>query len=183
MRQAVGKFDFSIIKDTNVEDTWNIIRNLIKISMEEYIPIVPPKDNKTKFSWINKEVIKSAKKKHKLFTRFLQTREGQAYIGSKKLNKNGPAYKMYKKKVNKCNKSIKKARKVYETKIANNCKTNPKSFWKYVHERSKTSASVSALEKGQGEFAVTDGEKAELLTRFLFWCIHQGGYHKFTKFA
>ena len=171
MRDEFNKnFDSAKLNGLNVEDTWIVIRDLIKDNMEKHIPKIITNEKKAKSSWVNKKVIKQVRKKTKLYSKFLQTKEGKVYLVDKQSDTNnitkGPEYKKYRKKINKCNKIIKKIRKNYENNIANNCKDSPKAFWRYVNERTKSNVGVSALKRENGEYAVSDADKAEVLNNF-----------------
>ena len=61
---------------------------------------------------------------------------------------------------------IKSTRKAYERKIAEECKNNSKSFWKYVQERTKVNTGINTLKTGKGGLAESDMEKAEVLNKY-----------------
>ena len=61
---------------------------------------------------------------------------------------------------------MRKAKRSYERKLAEEIKVNPKSFWKYVRSKTKVKQGISDLERQDGSFAHTDGEKAEELNKF-----------------
>jgi hypothetical protein len=154
MREQVSNYDFSNLDVDNVENTWCTIRNLVQECMEECIPKVScGKDKRLKPRWMNKNVMRSVKKKYNLYKKFVQSKQGKDYQNYKLLR-------------NKCNKLIKKARKNHEKNIADGCKSSPKQFWKYVQERTKSNTGVSALKTENGGYAVTDEEKAETLNNF-----------------
>ncbi len=50
--------------------------------------------------------------------------------------------------------------------MAQNIKTNPKLFWKYVHSKTKTRHPISDLQKEDGTLTANDHEKAEVLNQF-----------------
>ena len=80
----------------NVEDTWVVIRDLLKNSMENHIPKIPINKHNAKSSWINKKVIKLIRKKNKQYSNFLQTKEGHVYLTDKQKSnksKNGLEYR------------------------------------------------------------------------------------------
>ena len=61
---------------------------------------------------------------------------------------------------------IKSTRKAYERKIAEECENNPKSFWKYVQERTKVNTGINTLKSRRGGLAESDMEKAEVLNEY-----------------
>ena len=93
---------------------------------------------------------KSIKKKHKLFKRYLDSR-------------NGVHYKEYIEIRNQTTKLIKKAKKGQENKVAREAKENPKQFWKFINSKRKCQQGISALKMEDGTFTTSDKEKAEVL--------------------
>ena len=61
---------------------------------------------------------------------------------------------------------VRKAKKSFEKKLAEEIKENPKSFWKYVHSKTKVRQGVNDLTRDDGSVAHTDEEKAEELNKF-----------------
>ena len=56
--------------------------------------------------------------------------------------------------------------KNFERSIADECRKNPKRFWKYVQEKTKSNNGVSALKKEDGKFALNDKDKADTLNNY-----------------
>jgi len=154
MREKINNFDFSALEDQSVEEMWSTVSNLVRDSMEECIPKVQSGNGRRlQPSWMNFKVKKSVKKKYNLYKKYLQTKRGMDY-------------EKYKKERNNCNGLIKSARKKYEKHIAHGCKSCPKQFWRYVQEQTKSNTGISALKTGDGEYAVSDQDKAETLNNF-----------------
>ncbi len=51
-------------------------------------------------------------------------------------------------------------------KLATECKTNPKAFWKYFKSKRKVKEGVSQLRKGNGLLTKNEFEKVEELKEF-----------------
>ncbi len=51
---------------------------------------------------------------------------------------------------NECNRIINSAKTTYEHKLANECKQNPKAFWKYVQSKRTVREGISDLTKPDG---------------------------------
>ena len=154
MREEFTDVNWSYINKMNVDSCWNEIKGKLKSSMSVNIPKSKLKNGKRiKPLWMNAKAMRSIKKKHKLYKRYLQTQEGleyQRYIIQRNL----------------CNKIIKKTKKKYEKRIARNCKENVKSFWKYVQSKRKVNSGISPLIKEDGSVASTDYDKASTLNNF-----------------
>ena len=67
---------------------------------------------------------------------------------------------------NEVNDTVKKAKIDYEKSIALNAKKEPKRFWKYVKQKTKSKSSIGNLLKTDGTSTETDSEKADELNSF-----------------
>jgi len=125
MRREFSEIDWTHLNTLEVEECWADIRDKIQHSMENNIPKVKvKKKRKLRPYWLSASLVKSVKKKYRLYKRYLETQMGtdyQRYINLRNL----------------CNKLIKKERKNFERDIAGDCKKNPKRFWKYVQNKLK----------------------------------------------
>jgi len=154
MRKEFEKLDWTELGKMGTEESWQVIKTKILTSMEQNIPkkkITGKK--KTKPLWMNNKTIRSIKKKHKAYKRYLNTKEGLDYT-------------KYIAERNLCNKTIKKVKREYEKKIAKNCKTNAKGFWNYVKSKTKSSCGVSPLKTPSGDVTESDIDKANVLNDF-----------------
>ena len=59
--------------------------------------------------------------------------------------------------------NIEKSKESYENKIANEVKTNPKQFWKYVRNKTKSKGKINELLDNEGNKVTDDKKKAEIL--------------------
>ena len=90
------------------------------------------------------------------------------------------ATKEYKKANNKARKQCRKANKVYEKKVAEESKTNPKMFFSYTNSKIKSKTGIADLTKSDGTKTKSDEEKAELLNQF-FQSVGERGRLSDTK--
>ena len=60
----------------------------------------------------------------------------------------------------------KKQERNLKKKVAHECKTNPKAFWKYANSRIKSKTGINKLLKEDGTLAETDESKANVLNDF-----------------
>jgi hypothetical protein len=102
---------------------------------------------------MDKGTLTSVRKKHQLFRRWLQTRDGQDYTA-------------YIRARNKAQRDCRKAKKKLEMNIANDAKRNPKAFWSYVKAKTSMKTGVGDLKKDDGTKTTSDQEKAEVLNNF-----------------
>jgi endonuclease/exonuclease/phosphatase family metal-dependent hydrolase len=154
MRTRIQNTNWMSITDKDVNESWNFLKNTILQSIEDFIPKVKVKQGKrTKSIWMTNKVLKSVKKKYSLYKRYLTTKAGEDY-------------QKYLAARNKSKSESRKIKKKHERKIAKECKTNPKVFWKYVQEKTRSNVGISALKKQDNSMALTDKEKADTLNHF-----------------
>ena len=157
MRRDLGRNDWStMLGSLGVEEQWHTVKNVITSAVDKHIPKMRINDERHTLP-VNKESKSEIKKKHRMWSRFIETRDEE-----KK--------KDYNRQRNKVRKITRKAQKDKETKIANESKHNPKKFWNYVKSKLKTKPGISELlidETGKNqETTKTDEEKAEVLSKF-----------------
>ena len=79
--------------------------------------------------------------------------------------KDGSDYQEYVRARNEATHETRKARKLFERKLAREVKGNVKVFCNYVNSRRKTRSSMADLKKEDGTFATEDRDKAEVLSQ------------------
>ena len=103
--------------------------------------------------WMNNSGLKKIKKKHKSWQRYLNTKDGRDYQNYITARNETKSY-------------LRKLNKDFEKDIAKNIKSDPKSFWKYVNSKTKTSIGINLLKDGDGNQIADNREKADLLNDF-----------------
>ena len=144
-------------KRKTVNEKWRFISNKLNNSTEKHIPkfkIKPSNHLKIKIP-LDKEILGKIKKKHKAWKKYMNSRDSDTY-------------KEYCKWRNQVRKLTKLARRNKEKNIASEAKTNPKKFWNYVNNKTKTKPGVPNLNKSENKDDVTtnDQEKANVLLDF-----------------
>ena len=145
----------------NVESQWCKFKNIFDRSIEETIPIkvinrIGKRKQDPKHTIpLNKKALSKIKRKERLWTRYLNTRDGEAY-------------KEYCRARNKVRTLTRKITKQFEKQIAQQVKENPKKFWKYARSKTKTKNSIPDLFKDDDytESTKSDKEKANVLADF-----------------
>ena len=154
LRSIISNHDWTIMDQMNVEESWNHLKEVLAMGMEECIPKVKTGRGKnTKPIWMDEKAFKTIKKKHKMYKRYLCTKTGQDYLRYIEIR-------------NLSNKLIKKCRKNYEREIGKESKKNPKKFWKYIKDKIKTNIGIGTLKRKDGSLADNDKDKAETLNDF-----------------
>ena len=122
----------------------------------KYIPKRRIKKDRPNRNQINSEIRQLIKKKHRLWQRYRESN----YNDDKK-------YRHYCRVRNKVRKATRYQQRCQEEKIADNAKSNPKKFWRYINWRTKTSMGIADLEKiTTNRLTSNDKEKAEVLATF-----------------
>ena len=136
---------------------WKVFANKLQESMERNIPKAKPRqkneEKPRKPLWMNRSATSKVKKKYHAWKRYTNTRQYHDY-------------QMYCKARNEATREVRKAKKSFEKKLADEIKADPKSFWKYVRSKTKVKRGVSDLTREDGSTAHTDDEKADELNKF-----------------
>ena len=141
----------------SINDMWGKFKSKVKDGIEEFIPsVVQRQGNKHKVP-LNPSDIKKIKKKHRAWQRYVETRDGKKYLEYCKLR-------------NQVRNITRHAQKNKEHDIADQAKSNPKFFWKYVKSKTKVKDGIGNLdymdEDGNKKTTVNDLEKAQVLNKF-----------------
>ena len=150
-RHSISSYNWNILDDMHIEDSWSTIKNIIVDGVKEHVPKCKPRDI-GKPIWLNKVAAAAVKSKNKAYKRYLAS----------KTHYNTFKYKM---KRNTATNEVRKAKRSFERNIAKESKENPKAFWRYVKRSMVSKVNVGNL-KYNGTTAETDTEKAELLNLF-----------------
>ena len=142
----------------NLEQQWGLFLNTYNHAIEECIPRKKIKNRNTSKPQIplSNETVRLIKKKHRLWTRYYETKQEH------KLQE----YKKIRNKVKNC---VKRDKRNYEKHLANHVKGNPKIFWKYVNNKLRSKAGIPDLKtttENGTTVASEDEEKAEALNKF-----------------
>ena len=154
MSEYLGKVNWSVLKDTDVEETWKYIMLKINIGVEKFVPPKVAKSRKSKKSpWWSNNLKREVKLKYQAWKEYTENRTPENY-------------KKYTKQRNKTTQEIRKAKHKYETDIALNVKRNPKKLYGYIRNQQQVKAVVGALEDAKGHLTESDRESAEVLHSF-----------------
>ena len=141
----------------DINQKWVIFKQTVLKLEDKYIPTKKITYNHKHKLNLSLDVRKSVKKKHGLWKKYMNTRDGSDY-------------REYCKSRNKVKNLIKKIRKEKERDIANSIKTNPKTFWQYIKSKKTVKEGVAPLitdpTNPNSKIAESDGDKAEVLATF-----------------
>ena len=136
----------------NVDDIWVRLKSNLLDLRDKFIG--RKRNQKVKCKWLTKEVqrLREAKKK--------------AWIKYQKSNRNKKFYEEYKTKLRQSVRENKRAKLAFETKLANNIKTDCKSFYSYVSSKSRSNSKIGSLKDENNKVISENKEKANLMNRY-----------------
>ena len=134
-----------------VKECWEIFKRIIEDLIQEYIPMSIPKDYNE--PWMNRKLLKLWKKKHHAWNRY------SAENSQRK-------WRLYRKEANKLKKNTRKARRIYERKVALDSKSNKKAFFRYVNSKLTVRPEITALKNKQGSLVEEDKEMTNIIGEY-----------------
>jgi hypothetical protein len=142
------------IQGRDLNSAWEFFEEEVQKAIDTCIPKRKfIAGRKFKPLWMNAKALSAVKKKYKSWCRYTNTKQ----YGD---------YKEYCSARNKATTEVKRAKRDFEKQIAKEVKKNPKTFWKYVNSKMKTTTRVSDLEQEDGTLTTSDQEKANVLNGF-----------------
>ena len=133
------------------QQCWDIFKEIYRQLVNEHVPLVSPREYNE--PWMNDRIMKLWKKKYHAWKRFSESNTYQAW-------------KDYKKESNKLRKNIRKARRLFERKIAKNAGKNKRSFFKYVNSRLTVRPEITAIKGENGQLYEDDRGICEALAKY-----------------
>ena len=142
-------------RDTvSIEDMANRFYSKLTEIEETTIPkIEVDRNKKEKPPWMDKSTKRIARKKYFSWKRYQESRTQKRYLE-------------YIKHRDKAAKKIRQAKRNFEQKIAKECKSNPKAFYKYYNFKNKSRNSVIRLRNTDGKLQAGDEQNANILNNF-----------------
>ena len=131
----------------SVQDCWERFKAIVILLVEEFIPMVKPKDYNE--PWMNSKIMKLWKKKQHAWNRV----RTYGWAG-------------YKRSRNKLRKTIRKARRLYERKIARKARHNKRAFYKYVRSRLTVRPEITTIRNEDGQLKENDIDLTEIIGRY-----------------
>ena len=152
MNEYLSNIDWEAqLNNLNVEEAWQLFMAEINEVKRRYVPEKSTTGDRKK--WLDGGTLSAVRKKHKMYRRWIETRDGQHY-------------QEYAKARNKAARECRKAKIRLEKTVAEQAKRNPKSFWSYVKAKTSTRSGIGDLKRDDGTIASTDKEKAQVLNDF-----------------
>ncbi|KAK4317660.1 hypothetical protein Pmani_011282 [Petrolisthes manimaculis] len=129
------------------QEMTNIIEKNITDAVKKHIPTrkhqTTSGDYTRKPLWMTRTAYQKTKRKRNLWIRYLNTKDNSDY-------------QQYIKARNEATHANRRARRDFETKLAQESRHNTKTFWNYVNSRRVVKGSISDLQDPQGQYVKTD---------------------------
>ena len=130
------------MKNKAATECWNILRGEIDSAIEGYVPM--------------KKQGKRSKKKHLSKEAFRKIRQKQNMWRVYKHTGKDEDYEVYKEALNAATNVVRKSKRNFELKLAQNIKSDSKSFYAYVRSKQNVRDKVGPLEDNAGDI-ITEG--------------------------
>lgn len=153
MRTFFGAINWeNELQGKQVNEAWDTFIARVEEAKHKFVPKTKLGGDKRK-KWLDKETLATVRSKHKLYRRWLETRDDQDH-------------QAYVKMRNKVTRKCRKAKIKLEATVAKQAASNPKSFWSFVKAKTCSRTGIADLKRDDGSIAKTDQEKAEVLNDF-----------------
>ena len=132
------------------------LEQIIKEAVDQCVSHYTVTDNgRDKPMWMTKSAMRTVRRKHSAWIRYLNTKEGEDY-------------QTYIRSRNTAQHAIRRARRQFERKLAKECRTNNKCICNYIRNRTNTRGGIAQLFKEDGTLTQGDREAAEVLNQHFF---------------
>ena len=142
-------------EDKSLSDCVDIFYQITSDFIGKCVPKKRPKKSGNTDSppWLNKKARKQIKKKNCAWNRYVTSGSYKKYLD-------------YVRSRNKTTKKLRKLKQEYEKKLASECKSNPKAFYRYANFKSKSRKNIIRLKNDNGKISMSDKENANILNSF-----------------
>lgn len=135
IKEKLRTVDWKGILEGSANESWTKFKSKLQEVQSEFVPRMKiGKPGKRKAIWLTHKAIKSIKRKHRVYKKFKDNKHPVCMEANHQANM-----------------EVKKAKFNFEKKLAENIKTDSKSFFSYVKSRSKAKISVGPIVNGIGE--------------------------------
>ncbi len=116
--------------------------------------------------WMNQNIMRTIRKKRRLWRTYTDTRDYQQYQAYKKIEQE-------------VQNAVKRAKRKLERKLAKNAKKSPKPCYSYLNSKTSNRQTVGPLK--EGEQTVDDNQKMSSLLNMFFSSVFTKGYQLHAK--
>jgi len=169
MKQELAEVNWTRkLHGKNINDQWNTFKDILLKVQDKHVPKRTPRpfsERKGKTN-LDLKTIKAIRKKHRCWTRFMETKDGLRY-------------KEYCRARNQVKSLTRNAVRNKEKEIVKDIKQNPKKFWQYTQSKTKVRTGISDLvmniDNGKEVLTENDSDKATYVIKIFLKCLHDRG--------
>ena len=149
MRQELAQQDWvRLFEGKSVEEKFMILITILCNLTDKYVPKYKCSNKKTKPKWMTRDIREKIDAKEKAWKRL-------------KARKTPLRAERYRQARNLVTSMVRIAKKVFDKKLCEDIKVNPKHFWSYVRSKTQLKDSVMQLRKRNGMMTENDKETAD----------------------
>ena len=130
------------MKNKTATECWNILRGEIDTAIDSFVPM-KKQGKRSKKKHLSKEAFRKIRHKQNMWRVYKHTGKDQDYV-------------VYKEALNAATKEVRKSKRNFELKLAQNIKSDSKSFYAYVRSKQNVRDKVGPLEDNAGDI-ITEG--------------------------
>ena len=130
------------MKNKTATECWNILRGEIDSAIDSYVPM-KRQGKRSKKKHLSKEAFRKIRHKQNMWRVYKHTGKDQDYV-------------VYKEALNTATNEVRKSKRNFELKLAQNIKSDSNSFYAYVRGKQNVRDKVGPLEENAGD-KITDG--------------------------
>ena len=121
----------TLLQDKDSQQSWDVFQGVLDRAIKDHVPLRTIR-SQGKPPWLNKNVMRTIRKKRKLWNAYKNTKNYEDYLAYKNIE-------------NLVKKSVRKPQKKLESRLAKDIKKNPKAFYKYINSKSGNRETVGPL--------------------------------------
>ena len=130
------------MKNKTATECWNILRRELDSATDSFVPM-KKQGKRSKKKHLSKEVFRKIRHKQNMWRVYKHTGKDQDYV-------------VYKEALNAATNEVRKSKRNFELKLAQNIKSDSKSFYAYVRSKQNVRDKVGPLEDNAGD-KITEG--------------------------
>ena len=130
------------MKNKTATECWNILRGELDSAIDSFVPM-KKQGKRSKKKHLSKEAFRKIRHKQNMWRVYKHTGKDQDYV-------------VYKEALNAATNEVRKSKRKFEPKLAQNIKSDSKSFYAYVRSKQNVRDKVGPLEDNAGD-KITEG--------------------------
>ena len=138
IRKRLAHIDWNDkMKNKTATECWNILRGELDSAIDSFVPM-KKQGKRSKKKHLSKEAFRKIRHKQNMWRVYKHTGKDQDYV-------------VYKEALNAATNEVRKSKRNFELKLAQNIKSDSKSFYAYVRSKQNVRDKVGPLEDNAGD--------------------------------